>query len=103
MSNTIKVEVGQIYEVVTDNFYGSKDVTDMPRPAKFHIEKGEKIEIRFPFAWHYRTIDNMYLQSDEEYLLDNCKIYGIIDSRIRFENRASLEEILRLKLFTPCQ
>jgi len=67
------VEVGQIWEVITDNFYGSKDITDYPRKAKFKIEKGEKIEIRFPFAWHYRTADDMYLQSDEPYLLENCK------------------------------
>jgi hypothetical protein len=99
------VKVGQIYEVMTDDFYASKtlDITNRDkfggRDARFHLKKGEKIEIRYPFEWNYRTEDNIYFHSEEKYLLDRCKLHGVVDDKVKSNNKATLEEILRLDLF----
>jgi len=103
MSDTIKITQGQIWEVVTDIFYGSKTIQGYPRDSKFHIKKGEKIEIRYPYEWHYRTEDNMYMQSSSDYINQNCKIFGVVNPDVKSANKALLEEILRLELYTPCQ
>jgi len=97
-----KIEVGQIWEVADDNFYATKDIPSLKlkRQAKFHLKKGEKIEIRYPYAWHYRAEDNFYAQSDEKYILDKCNYFGKVNEDIRFSNKASLEEILRLNLYS---
>lgn len=99
----MKIEVGIILEVITDNFYASKDINSSVdlkgRQARIHLKKGEKIEIRFPFAWNYRTEDDLYLHSEPDYLTENCKIFGKILDDVRFKNKANLEEILRLDLY----
>lgn len=93
----MKIEVGQIWEVVTDNFLTGKDKKTLDRQLK--LDKGEKIEIRFPFAWNFRTIDDKYLHSSEQMILDNCHFFGQVTPEIRSQNIANLEEIIRLKLF----
>ena len=91
------VEVGQIWEVLEDMPVDPKDENYGGR--KILINKGEKIEIRYPYAWHFRTIDNVYLHVDESILLKKCKLYGIIWDKVRSTNRADLREIINLKLF----
>lgn len=93
----IKIEVGQIWEVTTDNFLTSGKNNEYKRPMQ--LKKGEKIEIRYPFEWHFRTEDNHYFHCTVQMLLENCTIYGKILERIRFSNIAKLEEILRLRLY----
>lgn len=95
----IKIEPGQIWEVITDSFFTSKRNNTFNRNLK--LDRGEKIEIRFPFAWNYRTVDNHYFDSPEKMILDNCRLFRVIIPEIKSANIASLEEILRLKLFTP--
>lgn len=103
MENNIEICVGQIFEVITDDFYASKSGLNIPsvknRIPKFHLPKGEKIEIRFPFAWNYRTEDSVYFHSEPDYILSKCKLIGKVKEDVRFKNCASLEEILRLDLF----
>jgi hypothetical protein len=91
------VEPGQIWEVVTDDFLTNKDKRHFNRQIK--LEKGEKIEIRYPFAWNFRTMDNNYFHSSEEMILENCRLFGTIIPFVKQANKANLEEILRLKLF----
>ena len=97
----MKIEVGQIWEITDDNFFGTTDVNvkNIKRELRFHVKKGDKIEIRFPFAWNYRTECNYYIHSKPEYILDKCKLYGVIKEDIRYNNKANLEEILRLNLY----
>ena len=42
---------------------------------------------------------NIYLFTDEETFLNNCKLYGIIDDKVVFRNKANLSEILGLELY----
>jgi hypothetical protein len=93
----IKVEVGQIWEVSTDTFFTSGDKDAHKRPTK--LKQGERIEIRYPYAWHFRTEDNIYLHCSEEMLIQNAFLFGIIDYKVRQTNKATLYEILRLSLF----
>lgn len=99
-----EIKVGQIWEVTSDSFYATmKNRNGMEnRPERkpvLRLLKGEKIEIRFPFAWNYRTIDDIYLSSDEDYILENCKLFGSVDAKIKSNNKAKLEEIIRLQLY----
>ena len=98
----MKIEVGQIWEITDDNFFGTTDVMvkNTKRELRFHIKKGGKIEIRFPFEWNYRTECNYYIHSKPEYILDKCKLYGVVKEDVRSSNKANLEEILRLDLYT---
>lgn len=97
-----KVHVGQIYECHTD-FLATHDAHEklraLGRKCQFFIMAGEKIEIRYPYEWHFRTEDNVYLHADERSILENCKLFGTIWDTVRAGNRASLEEILRIRLY----
>lgn len=55
---TTTIIQSQIWEVITDQFLTSGDNDHYKRPTK--LSKGERIEIRFPYAWHFRTIDNFF-------------------------------------------
>jgi len=95
-----KIVQAQIYEVVTDCFLVNNfHIEAKKKPRKVHLEKGEKFEIRFPYAWHFRTEDNNYYQASEEEILDNCKIIGKVWEQVRWINKASLEQILELELY----
>jgi len=90
------IHVGHIYEITTDNFFTShKD--GYHRETK--IRKGEKIEIRYPYEWHFRTEDNEYFHCTAEMIKENSSFFGKILGEVRFQNKATLEEILRLKLY----
>ena len=102
-----KIQVGFILEIITNSFYATKRINDIQkekiglgkRDISIHLKKGEKIEIRFPFEWNYRTEDNLYFNSNEEYILANCKLIGKVKEEIKFQNKANLEEILRIGLY----
>jgi|GEM_PF-4626742 len=99
--NNQKIEVGQIWQVESDTFYATVEETlrGVKRTLGFHIKKGDKFEIRFPFAWNYRTECNFYVHSKTDYILDNCKLFGTVKEDVKSNNKASLEEILRLNLY----
>ena len=93
----MEIKVGQIYEVVTENFLVDKDKKWFNRNVK--LDLGEKIEIRFPFAWNFRTVDNNYFHATPEMIKLNCVLLGTIWENVRSGNEATLEEILRIKLY----
>ena len=95
-----EIKVGQIWEVTTDEFMTSGESNDYKRPLK--LAKGEKIEIRYPYAWHFRTEDSHYLHANSEMILQNCRLFGEIFDKVRFQNKAKFEEILRLRLYDAC-
>lgn len=97
----IEIKVSQIWEVVTENFLTSGNDDKHKRPTK--LLKGEKIEIRYPYAWHFRTEDGFYLHASEEMILENCVLYGVIWDRVRSNNIAKLDEILKLRLYDQCK
>jgi len=97
MEKEIKIEVGQIWQVITEDFLTSGSQEERKRQTK--LKKGEKFEIRYPYAWHFRTVDNFYFHAEPTMILQNCKLVGVIWEKIRFRNNAKLEEILRLDLF----
>lgn len=95
-----KITQGQIWEVTTENFLTSGNNDKHKRPTK--LLKGEKIEIRYPYAWHFRTEDNFYLHAEPEMILQNCKLFGIIWEKVEWQNKANLDEILKLGLYDRC-
>ena len=94
----MKIEQGVILEVKND-FVANPTSCHIIGDRKVIIEKGEKIEIRYPYAWHFRTIDDYYFQADEDVLMENCVYLGEIWEKVRFSNLAKLQQILDLKLF----
>ena len=95
-----KIEQGQIWEIITENFFTSGEKErERNGNRQTKLKKGEKIEIRYPYAWHFRTTDNYYFHASSKMIINNCKLLGKIWGKIRFRNRAKLEEILRLRLY----
>ena len=66
----------------------------------WYVTRGEVIEIRYPYAWHFRNNCNTYAQAPEDILRQNCSFFGVINPDIRFENRLSLNEILSGRYYT---
>lgn len=97
MINEQKIEQGCIYEILTDNFYTTGERNKFSRPI--HLNKHEVIEIRFPYAWHFRTMDNNYFHAEPEMIAKNCNYFGKILSDVCFNNKANLYEIIRLHLY----
>lgn len=93
------VNVGQIWEVTTELFLTSGQ--DKPLNRQVKLKKGEKLEIRYPYEWHFRTEDNQYFHCEEVMILQNCKLIGKIWEKIKWQNEAKLDEILRLRLYDP--
>jgi len=91
------IQVGQIWEVTSSSFLTSGENTKFNRQVM--LKKGEFIEIRYPYEWHFRTEDDFYFHCNPETILLNCKFIGTIYEEIRFKKNAKLEEILRLELY----
>lgn len=96
----MKIEQGQIWKVETPMIvnYDPIGKSEIGK-RKILLEKGEMIEIRYPFAWHFRTEDNVYFQADEVNILKNCSFFGTIKDDICSMNRHSLKQILEMELF----
>jgi len=99
---TINIKVGQIWQVETDSFLTSGN-DDRKNGRQLKINKFEKIEIRYPFAWHFRTVGNEYYHAYTDMILENYKLFGEVKPEIKDDNKANLEEILRLKLYNKKQ
>lgn len=92
-----KIHQRQIWIVITDSFMTTADYNNYKRPI--NILRGEKIEIRFPYEWHFRTEDNYYFHATKEMIYENCEYVGEIFEQVAFTNKATLEEIIRLRLY----
>lgn len=95
----MKVEVGQIYKVLAGGLITTNEGNDLKR--RVIIEAGELIEIRYPYEWHFRTQDNQYYHVEKGNMLKNCKLFGKVIEQVRFNGKANLDEIIRLKLYVP--
>jgi len=93
----MKIEVGQIFIVKTDTFITSGRSNKFNRG--FQLKKNELIEIRYPYAWHFRTIDSHYWHAEPEELLKHCELFGTIWGNVRFKNKSSLSEIINQSLY----
>lgn len=93
----MEIKQGQIWIVKTDSFITSGRSNSFRRGIKLH--KNELIEIRYPFAWHFRTIDNHYWHAEPEEILKHCEIFGIIWDNVKRANNCDLSEIVNLSLY----
>ncbi len=104
-----EIKQGQIWRVITDGFAcndshrylrnADKAVDPEFKARKLILEKGEYIEIRYPFEWHFRTRDGLYLQASSEDILNNCRYVGKIFENINWRNQNKLDGILRERLY----
>ncbi len=78
---------------------GVREDNDPTGGRKVIIGVGEIVEYRYHSPLHFRTKDNRYFKLDDAVFYAHFKPYGKIWSRVKFQNIAVLEEILRLKLF----
>lgn len=91
-----RIEVWQIRKVVKNGFLTScKNNTK----RRILLNEGELIEIRFPTEWYFRTIDEMFFHANTKDILHCCELFWVIYENVRFNNKASLEEVVRLKLY----
>jgi len=97
----MEIKVGQIWEVTTDCFFTSGESNKYNR--RINLKSGEKIEIRYPYEWHFRTEDSHYFHAARQMIIDNCILFGTIWEKVRWQNNAKLSEILRLRLYDKHQ
>ena len=63
------------------------------------IAKGEIVEFRYSYGVHFRTRDDKYFYVDGKVFNEHCKPYGNVWEKVRWINKANLDEILRLNLY----
>ena len=103
------IQQGQIWRVTNNNFFGNIRIRKECEHCgnismgdeKVRLKKGDYIEIRYPYKWHFRTEDNRYLQAEPDVIYSNAEIIGQIREDIKFNNRHELKEILEQKLYLP--
>jgi len=100
-SKISKIKVGQLYKVTGDNFITTGAHNTINRRVFF--KKGEIIEIRFPYEWHFRTEDSSYFNATPETIVDNCEFIGTVYEPVRWDNIASLKDILKLRLYNKAK
>lgn len=101
----MEIEVGQIWQVNTDTFFTSTKNEMRPNKIKRQtkLNNGEYIEIRYPFAWHFRTEDDEYFHAESDTIYQNCVYVGKILHEVFFKNKAKLSEIIKLELYEPAK
>lgn len=97
-----KIEVGQIWQVCTEDFWSSGEHQKIDgRKVAMNLKNGEYIEIRFPYDWHFRTVDDKYDHATEKEILKNCRLIGHIFENTRRANNKKLQSILSENLYKP--
>jgi len=94
----INIEVGQLY-IVDKPFWTSGDTSEYGNNIKRKMAKGDIIEIRYPYEWHFRTVNNQYDHARTKTLAKYCTFYGKIHENVRFNNGRKLSEILAEELY----
>lgn len=94
----IRIETGQLF-IVDRGFWTSGNEKDGGFKCKRFMPKGEVLEIRYPYAWHFRTSNNTYDHVDPKILKSKCSFFGVIHNDIRFNNKHKLKEILEENLY----
>jgi len=97
----IEIQVGQLL-IVDKSFWSSGHKTKSGRKTKMLYAKGDILEIRYPYNWHFRDEFNNYDHASEKTLRNKCSFYGKIKSNVSFENEKTLKLILENKDFHPC-
>lgn len=95
----IQIQQGQIWKVLTDDFCTTVESNKFSRPIK--LIKNELIEIRYPYEWHFRTLDNNYWHAKPDQIIQHCELFGIIWGNVKFNNKCDLADIIKLSLYEP--
>lgn len=100
---------GQIWKIITDNFYDSGEMESYRTDTliKNKIKKGTFIEIRYPYAWHWRANysfkenggSGSYGHSTAKSIVGNCILFGRVQSEVSWLNSFSINEILEKELY----
>lgn len=101
-----KITVGQIWLVIEEMKADGREHVTCESCGHTHLEntsimipKGTFIEIRYPYAWHFRTVENKYLHSEPEDIINSAKLFGVLHKKVGWENRKTLAEILAEGLY----
>lgn len=92
-----RIGVGQLF--IVDKPFWTTGEDSGKRLTKSKFVKGDIIEIRYPYEWHFRDEQQEYHHAKTVTLTKNCTFYGKIHEEIRFGNKHNLKEILEQKLF----
>ena len=71
------------------------------KTRKVTLKAGQPIEIRFSYAWHFRTLNNKYYQVGEDVLRNHCVPVGKIWNDVHFSNGFDLQQIWDMSMFKP--
>ena len=106
---TLVIRQGQLWKVTTNELCGNIRVRKECKHCgnitsiteRVRLKEGDIIEIRYPYAWHFRTEDDRYIQAEPEVIRNNATLIGEVNEQTRFNNMHKLSEILERKLYTP--
>ena len=94
----IQIEVGMLLMVEVE-FWSSGDTEQGNTNIKRLYKKGEILEIRYPYAWHFRDVNNNYDHATAKTLIANCSFYGLIHADVISTNNTKLDSIISSGLF----
>lgn len=86
-----------IYLVTKDIFAESKELKG--RNLFIKLKVGELIEFRYYHPINFRTVEGIYAQLEEEEFNASTECVGEIWDNVSFRNKASLKNILDVRLF----
>lgn len=98
LGDFVKIEVGVLLKVER-GFWTSGEETQSGLKCKVYLPKGKILEVRYPYEWHFRTVENHYDHASTETLTRKCSFFGKIHDDVRFNNKHKLKEILEQELY----
>ena len=63
------------------------------------MKKGDIVQFRFNSPKHFRTLNDEYFCVPDEVWKDSVLRIGVVWDKIVWQNKAKLEEIMRLRLY----
>lgn len=99
LNEFIDISVGMLLKVERGFWTSGKDRKLKEFAAKCYIPKGEIIEIRYPYEWHFRTQSNHYDHVSPDVLCKKCSFFGVVKDDIRFGNKHDLRQIIEQNLY----
>ncbi len=89
----IRIKTRQLLKVERSFWSSGKHSSEGMKTKRFH-PKGSIIEIRYPYAWHFRNEENVYDHASEDCLRKNCSFFGVVHEDVASKNKMKTKEII---------
>ncbi|CAM0048000.1 hypothetical protein VPHK389_0062 [Vibrio phage K389] len=94
----VRIRVGMLLKV-EKSFNVKRNHSNDAFHETVKIRNGSIIEIRYPFAWNFRTECDTYCNATPEAIAKHCTFFGMVTEEVRFGNKHKTAEIIKEKLY----